>query len=203
MRKLIKHTLAAFLYYTGLLYLYRLLFNPGARRQPAILMYHRVLKDPALENKYVQDGLYVSTETFDRQLAYLKKSRNILSLSQLIDLIENRQPVPEKVAVITFDDGWRDNFLYAYPILKKHHIPATIFLTTDFIDSNKPFWFLEAAVLHRENRLPKEKFAEIIEGTLAKHKESPAVPYNRKFILSLYDDCDQLIRRWESPHDGI
>jgi peptidoglycan/xylan/chitin deacetylase (PgdA/CDA1 family) len=53
---------------------------------------------------------------------------------------ENRQ-LPNKVAVITFDDGYKDNYTYAFPILKKYNVPATIFLTTGYLNNGKLFWF--------------------------------------------------------------
>lgn len=55
--------------------------------------------------------------------------------------IQEGKSLPEKAVVITFDDGYKDNYLYAYPSLNKYHIPATIFLTTAHVGRGKLFWW--------------------------------------------------------------
>ncbi|MBN2312744.1 MAG: polysaccharide deacetylase family protein [Sedimentisphaerales bacterium] len=55
--------------------------------------------------------------------------------------IHNGTPLPSKAIAVTFDDGYRDNYENAYPVLEKYHIPATVFLTTDFIGTGEiPRW---------------------------------------------------------------
>jgi peptidoglycan/xylan/chitin deacetylase (PgdA/CDA1 family) len=66
---------------------------------------------------------------------------NILPLREIEDRIDGGRSLPNKCLSITFDDGFRDNYLYAYPILKRHRIPATVFLTTQPIDDGDGLWF--------------------------------------------------------------
>ena len=53
-------------------------------------------------------------------MAYLSKYHNIIALNELVDILKADKKPPRKTICITFDDGWRDNYLYAYPILKKY-----------------------------------------------------------------------------------
>lgn len=106
--------------------------------EPPILMYHRI-GDPTTESGA---GLFVTPETFERQMEFLKAhSYQVWSLSRLIQAIKNSENIPMNVVVITFDDGYLDNFKNAFPILKKMDFPATIFMITDNI--GKPDWLSE------------------------------------------------------------
>lgn len=105
-------------------------FSKGTVR---ILLYHRV------ENirRY---PLVIPVETFRRQMEYLKKHQSCVSLDEAID---GMRPSGKNEAndcfVITFDDGYRDNYTQAFPILRSLDLPATIYLVTDFIGKETEF----------------------------------------------------------------
>lgn len=109
------------------------------REKAFVLMYHRVLRPYDLSGLYIQPGMYVTAESFEKQMVFLKKRYRFLFLEDLIGKIKKGDDIGGCCA-ITFDDGWRDNFLNAFPILKKYQIPATIFLATSFIGTNRLFW---------------------------------------------------------------
>lgn len=89
-----------------------------------IIMYHQVLPNP--DQGY---RLAVSTQTFNRQMRFLKEHNfNVLPLEDLIRLIQQKKRIPFRTVVITFDDGYRDNYIYAFPVLKKYELPAALFL---------------------------------------------------------------------------
>ena len=72
---------------------------------------------------------------FKWQMEYLKQSgRHVVSLEYVADAIKNKKKLPKNLVVITFDDGYQDNFLQAYPILKEYNYPASIFVISDRID---------------------------------------------------------------------
>ena len=78
---------------------------------------------------------------FDKQMQYLSKVYNPISLDQMAQHIQNGTSLPSKAVAVTFDDGYRDNYENAYPILRKYNIPATFFLTTGFIGTGQiPKW---------------------------------------------------------------
>jgi peptidoglycan/xylan/chitin deacetylase (PgdA/CDA1 family) len=83
----------------------------------------------------------LSKDAFERQLVFLKNNYNIISLSDYLDAVEGKEDrLPGNSVIITIDDGYRDNYEYAFPLLKKYGIPATIFLTTDFVSNESWLW---------------------------------------------------------------
>lgn len=111
------------------------------RGRVLILTYHRVVPDHMLQDEHIQPGMYVRRQSFEAHIIYLRKRFNIISLDELLDLWQtNRLKNHQSYCVITFDDGWKDNYQFAFPILMKDRIPATIFLATDFIGTAHWFW---------------------------------------------------------------
>jgi peptidoglycan/xylan/chitin deacetylase (PgdA/CDA1 family) len=92
-----------------------------------ILMYHRVSPSD------VYDQLTVTPERFARQMAFLRKHFRVITLLQAIEELERGGKV-QAGAVVTFDDGYRDNLEFALPVLIRYEIPATIFVTMSFCD---------------------------------------------------------------------
>jgi len=90
-----------------------------------VLMYHSVnpKAHPAMRS------LIVSPESFERQMRFLKSRRyNVVTLEEVSRLMRDKKRAPAKTVAITFDDGFKDNYIYAYPVLKKLSFPATIFV---------------------------------------------------------------------------
>ena len=90
----------------------------------AIIMYHHIgnKKDSYLLNR-------INTTVFERQMKYIQNTYNIISFKELINAFVEKISLPRNAAIITFDDGYKNNYSEAFPILKKYNIPATIFLT--------------------------------------------------------------------------
>ena len=105
------------------------------RKKIVILMYHGVTKD-ARSDCWWQ----LSVAKFKWQVEYMKENYSILSLKDLLHRLKNQEELPNNTAVITFDDGYENNYSVAYPILKQFGMPATIFLTTDFIGTDNLTW---------------------------------------------------------------
>jgi peptidoglycan/xylan/chitin deacetylase (PgdA/CDA1 family) len=102
-----------------------------------ILMYHRVAEldaDPW--------GLAVSPAHFAEHLTILRTRRSAITLLDLAEAIKMGR-APRRPIVVTFDDGYADNVTTARPLLEQYGIPATVFLTTGAIDSEREFWWDE------------------------------------------------------------
>ena len=104
--------------------------------EAAVMMYHHIGSLPSGADD-IRKGLTVSKEEFDSQVKYLTENGyNILTLGQLDKAIENKK-VPEKIAVLTFDDGYDDNFSEALPILKKYKVVGTFFIISSKVDTSE------------------------------------------------------------------
>ncbi len=111
------------------------------RGRIVILTYHRVVSDQMVQDEHIQPGMYVRGQSFEAHITYLRKRFIIISLDELLDLWQTNQLKSHRsYCVITFDDGWKDNYQFAFPVLMKYQIPATIFLATDFIGTTRWFW---------------------------------------------------------------
>jgi peptidoglycan/xylan/chitin deacetylase (PgdA/CDA1 family) len=110
----------------------RLLQSCLYSKQLAILMYHAVIRDP-LE---VPDWCFLDEQSFSRQIDYVKRHFRVVALSEAVRLMTSGS-LNGPTLVITFDDGYQNNYEVAFPILAHYECPATIFLTTSYVDSDQ------------------------------------------------------------------
>src|SRR3989338_583738 len=99
-----------------------------------VLIYHRINDDLA------PNHLIISTEKFKEQMKYLQQWCEVISITRLTEMLAYQVPrrlTGKPQVVITLDDGYRDNFLNAFPILKKLNLPTTIFLATGFVGTDR------------------------------------------------------------------
>lgn len=136
-RSFVKGAVASLLYRTGVL---SLLARRRLKGRAVVLMYHRVLPAELARESFSHAGLVVTPATFARQMAFLKREFRLLSLAEFQQYMESGPSFPDRSCLVTFDDGWVDNHEYALPILRKHGIPAVVFVATDYIDAGRPFW---------------------------------------------------------------
>ncbi len=130
-----------------MLYIKDISFNVIQRRiqkfPVSILMYHSV--------GYNDHFFTVTPESFRRQMSYLKnKKYHVLSLVDVVNRLVQNKLIPAKTVVLTFDDGYEDNFVNAFSILSEFGFLATIFISTDFIGSERPVRGIPMRYLTRE-----------------------------------------------------
>ncbi len=143
--KLFKTIFAEIAYCLGLITLFHKLKSFNGIK---ILSYHKISDDyPDYLN------LNAKVSSFEKQMQYLRKHYNIISLQEATNLLNVKSVIPEKTIVITFDDGYKCLYKNAFPILKKYRIPATIFLTVEPIEYGAPLWFEQIAYMF--NKTPR------------------------------------------------
>ena len=121
-----------------------------------ILTYHRVLSPADVRRQFVQAGMYVVDSVFESHVRFLTRHFKVVAFSELLRLWSTGEWDPaSRYCVVTFDDGWIDTYQCAFPILRRHGVPATVFLPTSFIGTRKWFWpeivgWLLATMLQRD-----------------------------------------------------
>lgn len=103
-----------------------------------VLMYHHVCPHPGL--------VTVSPETFEEHMAYLaRKKYRALAADEFLEFLQGRRALDARSVLITFDDGYLDNYVYAWPILKRYGLKATIFTITSLMGEGAARTYLGAA----------------------------------------------------------
>ncbi|HEY7547531.1 MAG TPA: polysaccharide deacetylase family protein [Blastocatellia bacterium] len=107
-------------------------FRLANRHQALILTYHRFC--------HTGDGRMTSARSLAAQLDYLTARYRIISLSRLVEYLTSGKRLPPDIAVITIDDGYRDAYEIAFPILRRYNATATLFVVTGFVDRTVWMW---------------------------------------------------------------
>lgn len=133
-----------------------------------ILAYHRIIvKGDSRE--YIQEGMYVDVNNFEKQLIFLKKRYNIIHIKEVPGLIRRKNSSMDidkrPYCVLTFDDGWADFYYNAFPVIKKHEVVVTVFLPTNYIGTDRMFWTDHIAYL-LINRSNKENIYQSDNSTI-------------------------------------
>ncbi|MCC7450514.1 MAG: polysaccharide deacetylase family protein [Anaerolineae bacterium] len=133
-----KKLLAAALYKGGVPKLLNTYWGPD---RLTVLAYHRITDPTPSQFSYYIPNISCAPEMFARQMDYVAQHFNVIDLAALRDFIERGTPLPPRPLLITFDDGYLDNYTNAYPVLRQHKFPAVIFLMTRAMDDPTPPWW--------------------------------------------------------------
>jgi peptidoglycan/xylan/chitin deacetylase (PgdA/CDA1 family) len=146
-----KRLLAATLF--GAAGLPRLAMWLRARRNQEIRIatYHRIT-DP--DTAYDSANVSATPEQFEKQVRLFKKSFDLMRFSDLLDVVDGKATCPQRPLLLSFDDGFADNYVNAYPILKANDVSAAFFISTSHIGHRGLFWFDELAFLVLSTKNP-------------------------------------------------
>ena len=125
-----------------------------------ILRYHSVSSAADGTHLCLDPGLAVLPEHFDRQCAYLRRHYRVISLDEMVDSLQAGRALPPKAVALTFDDGYLDNYTRAFPILRRHGLNATFYVSTGCIDNRTILWTGILRFCVFTTRVPVLKIAE-------------------------------------------
>ena len=194
-----KHQLAQLATALGLT---RLLEKVPRRPSLLILNYHRI-GDPATTP--FDSGVFsCKAHDLERHILYLHRRFRIVGLPEAIDLLDGRTPLRRPTVLLSFDDGYLDNYQLAFPLLARYGVPAAFFLPTAFVGTGViPWWDAIASLIKRS---PKTS----IELTLPSRRTFRLTPPHREHtirdVLNIYKsasalDADRLLAELETACD--
>lgn len=136
-RAALKEKMFSFAFRTGLVRAGRSFWKNNL----TVLNYHRIdnLTRPGFDT--FKPNVSASPQEFALQMDYVKRWFNVISMSDLAEWLGGKKTLPPHAALITFDDGYLDNYLSAFPVLRKRKLPAIVFLTSGHIQQDKPFYW--------------------------------------------------------------
>lgn len=134
-------------------------------KSPRIFLYHGVVSAEKNDGIGNYRNKHILLENFEKQIEVLRLNFKIVSIGELTRVVKSDPKSARGMVAITFDDGYRNVFKNAWPVLKKHRLPFSIFLPTDFIEKREPLW-----VDRLEYAIDKSK-ANIIDTNITKNGE--------------------------------
>ena len=133
-----RQLLATLLYHSNLL---RFLRRP-VEKKLIVLNYHRIRPDVSTCLYPFQDGVFgPSASQFKLQIRWLMQNTTVISEEELADSLHSEKRISGISVLVTFDDGYIDNYTLAYPILKKYGVPAIFFVSSDLINMRNLGWW--------------------------------------------------------------
>ncbi|OGR71446.1 MAG: hypothetical protein A2X40_02385 [Elusimicrobia bacterium GWC2_65_9] len=116
----------------------RLMRRLRARHVP-VIMYHGVCAE-RVDGILNSEKKHICAEDFERHLKMIKNHCQVIALSRYVESLRSGAPLPPYCAILTFDDGYENNYSVAFPLLKKHAVAATIYVVADFVERGEPLW---------------------------------------------------------------
>jgi len=136
-----KKTLVRMAFYSGVLRTWQRVRRGGFFH---VLMYHHVTdrEEPFLP--------HVTRKVFARQMRLVRNHYRVLGLERLVGMMKRGEPIPARALALTFDDEYEDVYRNAFPLLREYRLPATVFITTGCVDTERIPWTDELGFLFRE-----------------------------------------------------
>lgn len=214
-KKLIKN-LSPIVYYSGI---HKLFGKYSGRGQ--ILMFHRVIPKGSAPRVHNHLSLEVSPQKLEEVISFFKQKKyDFISLDELSSWLRVNENNNKKFVVFTFDDGYKDNYEFAYPVFRKHKIPFTIYVTTNFPEKKAVLWWyiLENIVLenntvkyeskqgrgefntttYKQKEFAFNKIRALILAIDEQNLEENLSVFFGRYGYDLYSFNDQMLLDWEN-----
>jgi peptidoglycan/xylan/chitin deacetylase (PgdA/CDA1 family) len=136
-RAALKWTVAEAMYWSGAL---SLIARSRLRGKAIVLTYHRVLRSEDMPRTWSNPGMVVSAATFERHLRLIQRFFQPVSIDEFARHLDDGRKFRRPACLVTFDDGWRDTFEIAWPLLQRYRVPAIVFLPVGRLGMKHGFW---------------------------------------------------------------
>jgi peptidoglycan/xylan/chitin deacetylase (PgdA/CDA1 family) len=156
-----------------------------------ILAYHRVVALHRKDYPFSEGTISATPEEFDKQMGFVRKRFNVINFGALSDALSSGKPLPNNSLIITFDDGYADNYEIAWKTLKKYGLSATFFLVTSFMGSSDLLWFDKLSWLIKSLPGNSVKLGKYVFQTENKSREMV-----RESVMTIFRSVPEKERVW-------
>lgn len=182
-----------------------------SRHDLRVLAYHRVLESTDPQGfSFDAELISASAEAFREQMAHLRRRFSPMRFDEVLQRIDRGQALPKDAVLVSFDDGYDDNYRVAFPILRELGMSAMFFVSTGHIDSGRPYaydWLVHMVCSTQAERLraPALGIDRALGDTLAERRACAAELLDR--LKGLHDDDQatliaRLEREWNMPREA-
>jgi len=154
-----------------------------------VMLFHRVTTPDAI-GELDPDTIDATPAEFDAQMAYLRRNFHPVSIDEVLAAHRGGPPLPPHSVLVTFDDGFRDNFEQAFPILQRYDVRALFFVTTEMLSARTLFWWERVYVTIQRSRAEQMALTYPLVETL------PLVTPAQK--AAAVERCNRLIKDYEN-----
>lgn len=181
--KMLRKLASPLLYLSGA---YARRWRQSARQEPftVVLVYHRVVKDEAVQAGQFDIERGTPAGVFEAQIRFMLKHFVPVKASQVLEPASGRPRF-----AVTLDDGYEDNFLVAAPILRRLGVPAAFFVVSDYVGTARLFWWEQIADMMRATRVPRLDFRAAVPELLNADRLPSSLPLRTDTEREAAYDC--------------
>ncbi|MDP9198968.1 MAG: polysaccharide deacetylase family protein [Pseudomonadota bacterium] len=198
---MLNRCVTALLYLSGVLSLYHRIRN---RKTLTVIMFHRVLDPQDARWKTCDPDYTISVRLFEQCLQLFVRHFAIVSLDDVLKAREGSTKLPPRALLITFDDGWQDNFDYARPVLGRMGLPAVIFVVGEAVDRRTAYFQEQMVAAWRRGTLgaPEVNLMSQLAGVTPNPSDATDMKALRRLISALEavapNDRRNILARFEA-----
>jgi len=144
---------------------YLKLYYPYWNKRLTVLAYHRIVSDEIFAAHDAKIAVSTSVSNFKQQMQFIQQHFSLISMETLQLFLQGNCELPPRPALITFDDGYQDVLTQAMPILEQFKIPATVFLATEYMGTERMFLWDRATYCFEQTLLQAAKLPLLGECT--------------------------------------
>ena len=150
-------------YYSGLLHASIFMFGRMRKNHPAVILFYHRFTSGKMASYHLP---HLERGEFEKQMKHIKRWYEVVTMDKLAEEINNGKKLRAPNIAITIDDGYHNNYTLAFPILRKLQLPATIYLTTGFINTNRAPWVDELLDMLLETKVKTLCLPEILSNEI-------------------------------------
>lgn len=166
-----------------------------------VLMLHRVIPERSILS--ANRELEVTPDFLEKTIQkYIAEGRPIISLDEVHEIVQRKKKLKKPFVCFTLDDGYRDNYDYAYPIFKKYNCPFAVYVPTGFLEREGMLWWYEMADILMENTSIKLTDGKVYSSTNIVEKQHAFWEIRERISHETGSNCNELFRSLFSEYKG-